>query len=434
MTAPPRPFDGALVPGYIAPESPTCHPPGLLADVRDAVGDYRVYPPDPSTDAERVEWYGRLVEMRGNAFRYLVDRFEPSFGFLQFQQTDTVIHELPGDREALRAVYAAVDRQVERVLAECDPDCVVVVSDHGTGPYDGYEFRVNEFLADRGFVASKRGGEGMPSWASISRKRIRAGEPGGDRERSLSERLFAAGARVGLTSQRLARLVDRLDLTDVVLDVVPPDVVRAATEQVDFGVSTAYMRSRTELGVRLNLEGREPTGVVPPDEYERVRSEVVEALRSARTPDGDPVFEAVLPRETVFEGPYVDRAVDVVTVPAGFDHYLSASLRGSLFDAPSESWNHKLAGVVALAGDRVDPGRGVGDAHLFDVAPTVLSTLGVPPSTRMEGSVLPCVDPVADEEYPAFVDVDGADREASLDADLESRLADLGYLETVHDG
>ena len=37
VTHPPRAFDGALVPGYTAPESPTCHPEGLLDDVRDAI-------------------------------------------------------------------------------------------------------------------------------------------------------------------------------------------------------------------------------------------------------------------------------------------------------------------------------------------------------------------------------------------------------------
>ncbi|HKJ59078.1 MAG TPA: alkaline phosphatase family protein, partial [Halobacteriales archaeon] len=45
VTHPPRSFDGALIPGYTAPESPPCYPAGLLGDVRDAVGDYRVYLP-----------------------------------------------------------------------------------------------------------------------------------------------------------------------------------------------------------------------------------------------------------------------------------------------------------------------------------------------------------------------------------------------------
>src|SRR6056297_4186708 len=46
VTHPPRSFDGALIPGYTAPENPTCHPEGLLADVRESIGDYTVYPDD----------------------------------------------------------------------------------------------------------------------------------------------------------------------------------------------------------------------------------------------------------------------------------------------------------------------------------------------------------------------------------------------------
>lgn len=434
VTSPPEAFDGALIPGYVGPESPPCHPEGLLDEVREAIdaGDYRVYAPDVETDAERVEWYERLVTMRGQAFRYLVDRFDPSFGFLQFQQCDTVFHELPEDEAAIRRVFEAIDREVAAVLEACDPETVVVASDHGIGPYEGYEFRVNEYLRAHGYVESRKGGEGMPSWASISRKRIRVGEAGGERDRSTTERVAALAASVGVTSQRLKAVFDRLGLTPLVLRVAPADAVRAATEQVDFARSTAYMRSRTELGVRLNVAGREPSGVVPPGEYETVRDEVIEVLGAARTPEGEPVFESVAPREVWFDGPHTEDAVDVVTVPTDFDHYLSASLRGDHFDAPTESWNHKRDGVVALAGAGIDTGRAVVDAHLFDVAPTVLATLGVPPSDRMEGRVLPQVDAVPSASYPRFTSTTG-DRESGDDAAIEARLADLGYLETTHD-
>jgi len=429
VTAPPAAFDGALVPGYVAPESPPTHPEGLLEDLRSALGGYRVYAPADVADGsdEQVAWYERLTGMRGAAFRYLVDRFDPAFGFLQFQQTDTVFHERPGDDDAVRAVYEAVDDEVGRVLDACDPDTVVLASDHGIGPYDPEEFRVNEYLREAGYVEPIRGDGGMPSWTSLHRDERTESGGGEDGDgSSLAAWLVARAAAVGVTSQRIGRVLSALGLADLALRVVSTETVRAGTERVDFAESTAYMRSRTELGVRINLEGREPDGTVPREAYDEVREELVAALRAARTPDGDPVFSAVEPREAYFHGEHVEDAADVVVVPDGFDTYLTASLRGDTFGPASESWNHKRDGLFAAAGEGVDEDADLSGAHLFDVAPTVLSALGAPPSAGMDGEVLPVVDAVPPADYDDYED--GPARPTD-DRAVERRLADLGYLD-----
>ena len=421
VTHPPRPFDGALVPGYTAPEEPTCHPDGILEAVRDAVGDYRVYPADDSREA-----YCEAVRTRGSAFRYLADRFDPDFGFLEFQVTDTIFHKRPTDTETIRAIYRAVDRQIAATLDACKPETVVVASDHGIGPYEGTEFRVNDFLREEGYVETVRGGCGMPTWSRVREDALKAGAEETDRERRRGERAMATLASVGLTSQRIGAALDRVGLADAVASRVPDALVSAGTEQVDFAASTASMRSRIELGVRINLAGREPSGTVPASEYDTARNRLIEQLRSVRTPDGDRVFEAVGPREAFFDGPEVDRAVDIVTVPTNFDHFLTTTLHGSQFGDPTEPWNHKRDGVVVVSGDGVDAGASVGDAHLCDVAPTVLSTLGIPADERMDGVALPCVDPPETRAYPRFTPERSA---KTTDERVTQRLANLGYIE-----
>jgi predicted AlkP superfamily phosphohydrolase/phosphomutase len=425
VTHPPKSFDGALIPGYVSPEDPDCHPSGLLGELKAELGEYQVYDDGSTDDADGgTEGYEELVEMRGEAFRYLAERFDPDFGFLQFQQSDTVFHERPGEDDVIDAVYAAVDREVGATLEACDPDVVLVVSDHGMGPYDGHEFRTNSFLRDRDDVVTTSGEGGMPSWSSIARNRLREGEEGGQPDPSFVERSMTLAAKVGVTSQRIERVVRTLGVEDLVLRVAPTGAVRAASERVDFEGSRAYMRDRIELGVRLNLEGREPEGVVPQEEYEAVRSDLIDALSAVRTPDDEPVFDDVVPREELYEGPYVEDAADIVLVPNEFDQFISASLRDEQFAPPSEPWNHKLHGVFAAAGD-VDETASLTGAHLFDVAPTVLATFGVPASDRMDGRVLPVAERVGIEEYPAY---EGGDVETD-DEDVEKRLEDLGYLE-----
>jgi len=409
VTHPPATFDGALVPGYTAPESPDCHPPGLLSELRSELGEYRVYADglDEVSEAERIEGYEGLIEQRGAAFRYLVDRFDPGFGFVQFQSTDTVFHELPDRDDAVERVYRAVDRELSEILEVTDPDVVLLASDHGMAPFDGHEVRLNAVLRDRGYVETVADGEGMPSWAAIGRKRLRSGEessPGaGDAtQRSLAERAVGTLGAAGLTAQRVGAVLEWLHLDRLVLEHVPADVVRAASERVDFAASTAYARDRIELGIRINLDGREPEGVVAPAEYEAVRSALIETLESLETPEGEPVFDAVLPREAVFDGPHVEEAPDVVVEPAGYEHYLSTTIRDAHFGEPGDDWTHDPEGVVIAAGDAVDADASLDGAHLFDVAPTILATFGVPAAERMDGDVLPVVQDAGREAHPPF--------------------------------
>ncbi|UPW00316.1 alkaline phosphatase family protein [Halorussus gelatinilyticus] len=429
VTSPPPDIDGAVVPGYLASEDPACHPEGVLDDIRDEIGDYRVYArreTDERANAEeKFADYLELTRMRGEAFRYLASRFDPDFGFVQFQKTDAVFHDFPGDDEKVRQVYRRVDEQVGAILDDCDPDTVVVASDHGMGEYDGYEVRVNQFLREAGVVETTTEGQGVPSWFQIKDERLTESDDGGqDGDAELLRRLAGVAAEFGLTYQRGKAILERLGLAAVVGRYVPVGAVFAASDAVDFAESRAYLRSPSELGVRLNVAGRDPDGVVPEDDYERVREEVVSLLSNVTTPEGRPVFEEVVPREEYIHGPYADEAVDVLAIPADFEHALSA-LVGERFGDP-EPWNHKRHGVVAGAGEGIDADADLAGAHLFDVAPTVLATLGVAPDEEMDGEVLPVVDAPEPTSYP---DYDAGAQESTEDEDVAERLSDLGYLE-----
>ena len=428
VTAPPPAIDGAVVPGFMGPEDPECHPPGVLEEVRDEIGEYRIYPSyhtddDSHTVAEKTSEYETLVGMRGDAFRCLADRYDPDFGFVQFQRPDTVFHEFDGNWDAVRRVYEATDEAIARVIDDCDPDRIFLASDHGMGSYERPQFRVNDFLREEGFVTGTRGGKGMPGWSPI-REQLRRGEETDSWEPSLVERAVAGAASVGLTADRVRAALERVNLADTVSEHLPSNVSRTGTEQVDFAASTAYLRARTELGVRINLAGREPDGIVSPSEYDAVRSDIIEALRSVTAPGGEPVFEEVGPREEYFHGPALEDAVDVVVVPNDFQHFLSDQLAGDPFGERKTHWNHKRDGVFVAYGEGIDESAAC-EPHLFDVAPTILASLGIAPSDRMDGDVLPVTSRVPSTSYPSY---DATDATA-VDADVEGRLTDLGYLE-----
>ena len=424
VTHPPRPIDGAVVPGYLAPQSPTCHPSGLLDELRAEVGEYRVYAhgeTDAVPDDQKAAEYERLTRLRGEAFTYLADRFGPAFGFLQFQKTDAVFHDFPGQMDRVRDIYRAVDETLGEVLDATQPDTVLVVSDHGIGPYDGHDVQVNEQLR-RESLAVTGADEAVPSWFQIKDQRLTNED--GESDGSWLTTLAGAAGRVGITYDRVKRVLERVGLADAVGSVVPVEAVFAASEAVSFRESSAFCRSPSELGVRLNVAGRDPGGVIEPAEYDSVRERVIDVLAAIETSEGEPVFEAVVPREAHVWGPYAEKAVDVFCVPADFEHSISVHV-GRLFDDP-EPYNHKPTGVMAAAGDGIEPCEPDETPHIFDVAATVLATFEVAPDKLMDGSPLPVVDAPPAESYPAF---DQTNRVVTDDETVVDRLSDLGYLE-----
>jgi len=410
VTAPPRPFDGALVSGWGGPDQPVCHPEGVLSELDSVPGDYRVYVPADATGDDRVRWSRRLAAARARAFTALVDRLDPEFGFLAFHQTETVFRNCPDDSDAQAAVFDAVDDAVAAAIAATEPDTVVVASDHGVVPFHGPSFRVNDFLRDRGLLSTTSGDAATPlpppPWP-------RSHGAADRRDPGFAARLAARAARLGATRQRVASVLETVGLGDAASGVLPRRVAWAASERVDRDDSVAYARSGARYGVRLNRAGRDPDGVVSPAEYSSVRADLVEELRAVRTPDGDRVFSAVGPTEQFFGGPHVDAGPDVVTVPRRFDVHLDATLRGDQFGDSPTSHVDVPRGVLALSGDAVDDAAGVSDAHLFDVAPTILATLGVPPSSRMDGDALPAVDAPEPAEYAPFAVGPPGDDDAS---------------------
>jgi uncharacterized sulfatase len=124
----------------------------------------------------------------------------------------------------------------------------------------------------------------------------------------------------------------------------------------------------------LNLEGREPRGRVPQDEYESTRAELKEALEALEGPDGKPVADRVVTKEKAFRGDHDDIAPDLVVIPNhGFD--LKAGFKGDeeVFGVGPRNGMHSFDNACLF----VDDDARIDDADLFDIAPTLLELLEV---------------------------------------------------------
>jgi predicted AlkP superfamily phosphohydrolase/phosphomutase len=201
--------------------------------------------------------------------------------------------------------------------------------------------------------------------------------------------------------------------------------------------------------VSLNVEGREPGGTVPARAIGAVRDEVEAALRALRDPwTGAPVVHEVWPRERLYDGPFVERAPDLL-LELHLDRGASYNLMPSAGAppgtgpwrklAPSEHLgrkgrslpgSHRPRGFFAMAGPRVRP-VGEIDARIADATVTLLARLDVRASEEMSGRVLREALHRARASGPTLSAVE-AQRRSSEDGDatkLERRLRALGYID-----
>ena len=125
----------------------------------------------------------------------------------------------------------------------------------------------------------------------------------------------------------------------------------------------------------INLEGREPRGSVPEEEYEAVRKELKDDLESLEGPEGRPVADRIVTKEDAFRGDHDEIAPDLVVIPNdGFD--LKSGFRGgdAVFDTGPRNGMHSF-GNASLFVD--DDGAKIEGADLYDIAPTVLELLDI---------------------------------------------------------
>jgi len=393
VTHPAEPMDGALVPGYLAGEDDDGYPSGIRDELSAAIGEtYRLYSSGEMADdpEAKLEGYLDLIDLRKRAAVELLSSREWELAIVQVQKTDAVFHNFD-DEAAFRAVYEAADDLAAAVLDTVDgPVNVVVCSDHGMGRKEGYQIQLNDVLRNEGFLTAT---SATKSVSLGSEKRKLMGEESESATDDGASSLVTSGvataeqvlSNVGVTPGRVYGLAESLGVEDLLLDVVPTSVRRSAGEGVDWRNSRAYCRSASRLGVRINLAGREPSGTVPADEYHAVREELIDLLSDLETPDGDPAFEEVVPREAVYDGPHVDDAPDVVVRPKDADHVLSTSLYGREF-VPADVHDHDPTGVFVAHGPSFEHDAAVDRLSLTDVAPIVMAALGQPVPDRMTGT------------------------------------------------
>lgn len=418
VTWPPRPYDGVIVTGMLTPKGkPFAHPPGLVEEIRARLPDYRC-DFDVELKAEPGEMRASLdgiARQNADLMLHLLGRGSWDLFVGVFTTTDRAKHLFWGERETfVREHYRKVDRAVGDLLAAAGPDALVLLlSDHGFHTVRT-KFYMNRWLRQRGWLGVR---PAKPAEAtSEEEKGLREG---------LEVFLKPARTKRGL----FARLFGRRD--------------EEGGLEVDPARTRAYLYSAWTNGVKVNLRGRGPGGIVEPGaEYERLRDGIIAGLRELRFPGSDrPLFDWVGRREEAYRGARMEWAPDVVTRSAGFRVICGKNLdEGRLLrESEHEAGAHSDTGILVLHGPGVRRGARLEGARIVDVAPTVLWGLGLEVPAGLDGRVLESgFEPAALAANPVRVSAavapapiaspEAGSFDPSEEEELRKTLEGLGYI------
>ncbi len=421
LTFPPPRIRGELIAGLLTPSTASqfTHPADLREALLAARPGYRI-----DVDLQHTEWDTRspagierfldeinlalsdrlaaleFLWARGPFDVFMVvyetpDRLQhPLYQFVASQPTE-VRPDWDDVRHQVYQTFQRLDAALGDLLARVGDDTtVILLSDHGFGPLRGV-VHLNDWLAQAGYL---RWAGGANLTRSVLRRAI------APIRRRLPQRWLRRG-RAAFSPLRL----------------------------IDWTRTVAYSGLPTEEGIWLNVRGREPFGLVEPGaEYERLRDEIIEAALALRDPNtGQPIVRAAHRREEVHDGPFVERAPDVVlTLHEGYKVTPGRAHRGLVDDVQAMGRGiHRREGILAVMGPDIPTGEITG-AALPDLLPTILSCLALPIPEGMDGRPLFGAGQEATGTSPE-PPTEGStyeytDEEAAL---IERRLADLGYLE-----
>jgi predicted AlkP superfamily phosphohydrolase/phosphomutase len=161
---------------------------------------------------------------------------------------------------------------------------------------------------------------------------------------------------------------------------------------IDWHHTRAYAGTSSEQGIYINLEGREPFGIVKPGtEYGVVVDEVCEKLNRLVDPEtGEKVVSKIFLKGDLYHGPYVEFAPDIVFELKDMSYLTKENIgEHQMFESSGfESGSHRREGIVIMKGPHFKQGVKCQDASILDLTPTILYLLGLPIDNDMDGRVL----------------------------------------------
>ncbi|WP_456374749.1 alkaline phosphatase family protein [Methanocaldococcus sp.] len=342
---PPKPIKGHLVSCFITPDASVdyTYPKSLKSEIENLVGEYIfdvVFRKDNRDEVKELLW--EMTEKRFEVIRYLIQ--EKDWDYFQFVEIgldrvhhafwkyfDENHHLYPGDNNPYKNVipdyYKLLDKEIGKTLKLLDLDetAIIIVSDHGIKAMKG-AFAINQWLIEEGLLKIK------------------------------NPEILKSGKQL-----------------------------RFEDLDIDWNKTIAWAWGGYYARIFLNVEGREPNGIIKMEDYHKVRDEIAELIKSIRGPNGEKWDTKVFYPEDIYpmtKGDKPDMMVYLDNLSwrsAGTLGYESPYLLEN--DTGPDDAVHSEYGVFSIYLPGIDESKQI-TSTIYDFAPTVLKIFGIEKNLR----------------------------------------------------
>ena len=347
QTYPVKPLNGHLVAGFLANDTRTqfAYPAIFKQEVLKHFPDYAFDIKD-FRNVERdvlLQQLIEIVEVQYDLLAYAlthkswdfamhvnigVDRIHHTFW--RYHDPEHRLYEADNPyKDVIRDYYKLVDAKIGQLLSKLDDNvAVMVVSDHGVKRMDG-AVAINEWLWREGWLQLKE---------------------------------------------------------------EPTSLKRITHNDIDWSKTRAWSTGGYYGRIFMNVEGREPQGIIPQQEYEVVRDELAKAIKAIPDDKGNILNNRIIKPEKVYQ--QVNNIAPDLMVYFGDLHWRTVGTigYGQHFtlqnDTGPDDANHAEEGMFILHHPRKSGAGKIADRQLMDIAPTILDWMGVTIPDAMQGSVI----------------------------------------------
>lgn len=347
-TYPPKPVNGCMITCFLTPDTKCqyTYPAELKSEVEAISGGY-VLDVDNFRSDDKKPILKTIYEMTEKNFKIArnflqtkewdffmmvamgPDRIQHAF-WKYFDETHPKYQSGSEYENVIYDYYKYIDKEIGETLSLVGEDTLVmVVSDHGAKKMDG-GIRINEWLINNGYL----------------------------------------------------KLVK-----------YPSEPTPFNKLEVDWENTTAWGEGGYYGRLFMNVNGREPKGLVPKQNYEHVRNELIEGIKSIRDENGKDINTRIFKPEDIYS--------ECAGIPPDLIIYFGdlywrsiGSVGGTKTiwadenDTGPDDANHAQYGMFIMSDGRNQRKEKRNGLHLMDVAPTVLNYMGIEVPDSMEGKVV----------------------------------------------
>lgn len=320
------------------------------------------------TRQKLIDVFNAIAQRRVDVIEHLTKKIDWDFIYVMFEGADRLQHYYwdADDFYVIREHYRKIDELVGRLMNLQDGNTVFIVgSDHGFAGIE-YKFFVNNFLAYHNLL--------VPSQEAKRKGMILT------MAKTMAGMLAACGVPVQkfLSSHGVFRFYK---------DLYRPFV--------DWEKTKAFMFNETSRGIWINLKNRQSKGTVDKNEYQHLRSFIVKELNQLKDPQTGERIVTAYAREDVYEGLHTHNAPDILLVthdkysvePVIKPNTNALALKGFIEKTGLGERNadHTMNGLFMMFGSGIKHSDAGQNTHVTDIAPTILSLLGLAVPCDMDG-------------------------------------------------